>query len=79
MKESIVPFTNNPAENDLCMTKVQQKISGCFRSLEGAKEFCRIRSYLITCQKNGVKPNEGLEMLFKGETPEFMSQGRSPP
>ncbi len=73
MKESLVPFTNNVAENDLRMTKVQQKISGCFRSLEGAKIFCRIRSYLITCRKNGVNPTEALSILFRGDLPSFVT------
>lgn len=72
MKESIVPFTNNAAENDLRMTKVQQKISGCFRSLQGAKVFCRIRSYLITCQKNEINPTDALTLLFDGKLPDFM-------
>ena len=71
MKEPMVSFSNNKAENDLRMTKVQQKISGCFRSLEGAKVFCRIRSFLLTCQKNGVKPTEGLRELFQGNLPKF--------
>lgn len=68
-----VPFTNNQGENDLRMTKVQQKISGCFRSEEGARLFCRIRAYLITCRKHNIGATQALETLFKGKLPEFAS------
>jgi transposase len=72
MYDRYVPFTNNRGENDLRMTKVQQKISGCFRSIEGAHIFCRVRSYLLTCQKHGVSMTEALELLFQGKVPKFL-------
>lgn len=77
MEVSDVPFTNNRGENDIRMTKVQQKISGCFKSLEGAKIFCRIRSYLLTAQKHGVTPTIALKTLFDGKLPEILLTGGS--
>lgn len=72
MTDPHVPFTNNLGENDLRMTKVQQKISGCFRSFDGAQFFCRIRSYLSTCRKHNLKPTEALNFLFAGKLPDFI-------
>lgn len=61
-----VPFTNNRGEQDIRMNKVQQKISGCFRTLHGARRFARIRGYISTCRKKGWNILSSLEQAFLG-------------
>lgn len=66
LSDERVPFTNNLGERDLRMMKVRQKISGCFRTLKGAQTFCRIRSYISTCRKQGLNVWEGLQTAVNG-------------
>lgn len=61
-----VPFTNNQAERDLRMVKLQQKISGCFRTLTGAQAFATVRSYIQTANKQGQSIFEALVALVQG-------------
>jgi transposase len=62
-----IPFDNNQAERDLRMLKVQQKVSGSFRSSAGAAAFARLRGYLSTLSKQGAALLSALEALFSGQ------------
>ena len=61
-----VPFDNNQAERDLRMVKLQQKISGCLRTLPGAQAFLTVRGYVSTARKPGMNPLAVLRQLFRG-------------
>ena len=67
MSDEGVPFTNNLAEQALRMAKVRQKVSGCFRTREGADVFFTIRSYLATMHKQRACLFECLISAFKGQ------------
>ena len=66
-----VPFTNNQAERDLRMVKLQRKISGCYRTEAGATNYLTIRSYVSTARKQGLNVLDALRDLFEGHP--FMS------
>ena len=66
-KESHVAFTNNRAERDLRMSKVKQKVSGCFRKREYAEAYCRISSYLQTMANRGYNPLVAIQMALSGQ------------
>jgi transposase len=61
-----VPFDNNPAERDIRMVKVKQKVSGGMRTLAGAQDFAAMRSYLATAAKHGRRPFDVLTELTSG-------------
>ncbi len=69
MTQPNVPFTNNLAEQTVRMPKVKQKISGCFRTIQGANNYCVIRSYCATMYKQGANIFESLAHAFSGQTP----------
>ncbi len=65
-KRPEVAFTNNRAERDLRMSKVKQKVSGCFRTRQYAEAYCRISSYLQTMAYRGYNPLLAIQMALSG-------------
>lgn len=68
----LVPYTNNLAERDIRMAKLQQKISGCFKSIATAQMFCRTRGFISTCTKRNLSATQVLKDLFNGDLPDFL-------
>ena len=62
-----IPSDNNGSERDIRVIKLRQKVSGCMRTLTGAKQFCAIRSYLSTAAKHGRQLFDTLVMLAEGQ------------
>jgi transposase len=65
LRDLSVPFTNNAAEQDVRMFKIKGKISGGFRTEDGADRFCRLRSYTTTCRKQNMPILLCLQSLFQ--------------
>ena len=66
-----VPFDNNQAERDLRMIKVKTKVSGCFRTEEGARDYLKIMSYVGTAHKQGYNAYKAIKNAITGH-PDFI-------
>ena len=73
-KHPDVAFTNNRAERDLRMSKVKQKVSGCFRTRKYAQAYCRISSYLQSMANQGYNPLVAIQIALAGRAVDNMGE-----
>ena len=66
IKNFAVPFDNNQAERDIRMVKTKTKVSGCFRSIDGARNYLKIMSYVGTAKKQKINPYEAIRQAILG-------------
>ena len=69
LHDPTVPFTNNDAERDLRMMKCKQKVSGGFRTSQGAEQFARIRGFISTVRKRGFNVLSSIRAIFSDNIP----------
>lgn len=69
-----VPFTNNEAERSIRFSKVKQKVSGCFRTEDGAKDYMQIMSYISSCRKHGIGYFKAVRTALAGNALALVSQ-----
>ena len=67
IKNFAVPFDNNQAERDLRMVKVKTKVSGCFRTDDGCRDFLSILAYTSTAKKHNVNPFQAILLAVNGQ------------
>lgn len=73
-EDFMIPFDNNQAERDLRMLKVKQKVSGCFRTKEGADDFMSLMTYTGTAQKHGVGAFHAIRNALEGKALSLVCQ-----
>jgi transposase len=71
-----VPFSNNLSERDIRMIKTKTKVSGCFRSLLGAKNYLKIMSYVGSSKKHGKSAYEAIRQAISGNSGFFLTETR---
>jgi len=74
--EAGMPFTNNPAERELCGTQVKLKVSGNFRTLEGAPVYARLQAVISTFRKRGENAFARLRELFSPRAAPLVERGQ---